>query len=172
MSADAAHHIPGNRIIQMVADGSMRRDAQEHLKQCAPCRDMMAALASDLDQLRQRAEQATPAPQKHFVLPVDRTEHRRIRRRHLGWAAAGTVLSAALLTIFLWGRVDNHPLPGPPPTTSSLAAQKDPEMIKVNLLAESALPEAYLVLSESLDSGYDEGFIDFLIPPLEDDSVS
>lgn len=171
MSADAARHILENRIIQIVADGSMRRDEQEHLAQCAPCRDMMAALESDLDRLRQQAEQATPAPLRHFVLPADRTEPRRIRRRHLGWAAAGTVLSAALLTIFLWGGGD-HQLPRPSPTTSPLAAQVDPEMIEVNLLAESALPEAYLVLSESLDSGYDEGFINFLIPPLGDDSVS
>jgi predicted anti-sigma-YlaC factor YlaD len=171
MSADAARHIPENRIIQMVAAGGMRRDEQKHLAQCAPCRDMMASLESDLSQLRQQAEKATPAPQRHFVLPADRTEPRRIRRWHLGWAAAGTVLSAALLTIFLWGKGD-HQLPGPSPTTSPLAAQVDPEMIEVNLLAESALPEAYLVLSESLDSGYDEGFINFLIPPLDDDSVS
>ena len=40
------------------------------------------------------------------------------------------------------------------------------------MLAENALPEVYLDLSESLDGGYDEGFIDFLIPPLDDDSVS
>jgi hypothetical protein len=171
MSADAARHIPENRIIQMVADGGMRRDEQKHLEQCAPCRDMMTALESDLDRLRLQAELTTPAPQRHFVLPADRTEHRRIRRWHLGWAAAGTVLSAALLTIFLWGGGD-HRLPGRMPTTPPLAALDDPEMIEVNLLAENALPEAYLVLSESLDGGYDEGFIDFLIPPLDDDSVS
>lgn len=171
MSADTARHIPENRIIQMVAEGGMHHDEQEHLAQCAPCRDMMTALESDLEQLRQQAEQATPAPQRHFVLPADRTKHRRIRRWQLGWAVTGTVLSAALLTIFLWGGA-NHQVPGPLPTTSPLAAQEDPEMVEVNLLAESALPEAYLVLSESLDSGYDEGFIDFLIPSLDDDPVS
>jgi len=171
MSADAANHIPENRIIQMIADGGGRRDEQEHLEQCGHCRDMMAALEGDLDQLRQQAALAAPAPQRHFVLPADQPQRHRFRRRHLGWAAAGTVLSGALLTIFLWGWGD-HRLPGLPPNTPPVAALDDPEMIEVNMLAENALPEAYLVLSESLDGGYDEGFIDFLIPSLDDDSVS
>jgi len=171
VSADAASHIPENRIIRMIADDDVRREEQEHLEQCAPCRDMLTALESDLDQLRQQAELATPAPQRHFVLPVERTEQRRIRRWHLGWAAAGTVLSAALLTIFLWGGSDRQ-LPGLLPTTPPVAALDDPEMMEVNMLAENALPEAYMVLSESLDGGYDEGFINFLIPSLDDDPVS
>ena len=63
-------------------------------------------------------------------------------------------------------------MPGLPPTTPPVAALDDPEMMEVNMLAENALPEAYLVLSESLDGGYDEGFINFLIPSLDDDPVS
>lgn len=171
MNADAARHIPENRIIQIIADGGGRRDEQEHLDRCGTCRDMMAALATDLDRLRQQAVLAAPAPQRHFVLPADRPQRHRFRRWHLGWAAAGTVLSAALLTIFLWGGGDSR-LPGRPPTTPPVAALDDPEMIEVNMLAENALPEVYLVLSESLVGGYDEGFIDFLIPSLDDDSVS
>ena len=171
MSTDAASHIPEKRIIQMIAEGGVRRDEQAHLEQCAHCRDMMAALESDLGQLHQQAVLAAPAPQRHFVLPADRPERHGFRRWRLGWAAAGTVLSAALLAIFLWTGGDNH-LPGLPPSAPPMAEWEDPEMIEVNLLAENALPEAYLVLSESLDGGYDEGFIDFLIPSLDDDSVS
>lgn len=171
MSADAASHIPENRIIQMIADGGGRRDEQDHLDQCALCRDKFAALESDLDQFRQQAALASPAPQRHFVLPADQPQRHPFQRWRLGWAAAGTVLSVALLTIFLWRGADNR-LPGFPPTTPPVAALDDPEMMEVNMLAENALPEAYLVLSESLEGGYDEGFIDFLIPSLDDDSVS
>jgi len=171
MSADAASHIPEIRIIQMIADGDGLRDEREHLGQCALCRDMMAALTNDLDQFRQQAAMAAPAPQRHFVLPAGRPQRHPFRRWRLGWAAAGTVLSVALLTIFLWRGADNQ-LPGLPPSTPPVAALDNPEMIEVNMLAENALPEAYLVLSESLEGGYDEGFIDFLIPSLDDDSMS
>ena len=55
---------------------------------------------------------------------------------------------------------------------SALLPEHTPELIEVNRLGENALPEAYLALSESLIGGYDEGFIDFLIPPLDEDHVS
>ena len=171
MSADTERHIPEDRIIQMIADGGIGRNEQAHLEQCTHCRGMLTALESDLDQFRQKAAMAAPAPQRRFVLPADQPERLGLRRWRLGWAAAGTALCAALLTIFIWSG-DANRLPGMSPTTPPLAALEDPEMVEINMLAENALPDAYLFLSESLDGGYDEGFIDFLIPSLDDDSVS
>ena len=169
--AAAANHIPENRIVQVVADGGgMRPAEQKHLDQCGDCRHRMTALEDDLSRLRQEAIRAVPAPRRSFVLPADLPEGVRRFPWRMAWAA-GTVLSAALLVLFLWSGQDNRP-PGLPPTAPTTATWEDPEMVRVNMLAENALPEAYLFLSESLDGGYDEGFIDFLIPPLEDDSVS
>ena len=51
MKADAARHIPENRIVRMIAEGGARRDEQDHLDRCGACRDRMAALASDFTPL-------------------------------------------------------------------------------------------------------------------------
>ena len=171
MSADAASHIAESRILQIIAEGSAQPGEQDHLKDCTRCRAVMTGIQSDLDRLRRQAAFATPTPERRFVLPADRPDRTFVYRWRWGWAALGTVLSAALLIIFLQVGRQKRP-PGLPSTSMPIAAWEDPEMIEINRLAKSALPESYLVLSESLEGGYDEGFIDFLIPPLDDNSVS
>ena len=172
MSADVASHLSEDRITRIVADDdAMHVSERTHLAQCDSCRQALSALENDLERLRRQAVQATPLPERHFVLPAARSENHRISRRRWGWAAAGSVLSAALVAIVLWVG-DNNRLPGISPTTLPVANVEDPAMIKAQTLAVNALPPAYLALSESLDGGYDRGFIDFLIPPLDDDSIS
>jgi hypothetical protein len=172
VKADTESHLPEHRIIEIVSDDTaINRSEQTHLEQCDHCREVMVALEDDLDRLCQRATQSTPTPEKHFVLPADQPERHRISRQRWGWAAAGSVLSVALLAVYFWiGGVNR--LPGLLPTTPPVANLEDPAMIKAHTLAENALPPAYLALSESIDGGYDQGFIDFLIPPLDDDSMS
>lgn len=172
MNADAASHLSEHRITRIVADDdAMHASERTHLTQCDSCRQALSELTSDLEQLRRQAAKATPAPERHFVLPAAQSERHRISRRRWGWAAAGSVLSMALVAIVLWVGGNNR-LPGISPTTLPVANVEDPAMIKAQTLAVNALPPAYLALSESIDGGYDKGFIDFLIPPLDDDSMS
>ncbi len=172
MSADAAAHIPEDRILQIVAaPGDLRSAEREHLAHCGHCRAMRHDLEEDLARFRQQALSAAPAPERRFVLPEDKSVKRSLRGRRWGWAAVGTALSAALVVLFLQLGPD-RPLPGPSTKTTPFADWKDPEMIEVNRLAENPLPDAYLALSESLDGVYDEEFIDFLTAPLDDDSLS
>jgi len=172
VSADAAAHIPEDRILQIVAaPGDLRSAEREHLAHCGHCRAMRHDLEEDLARFRQQAFSAAPAPERRFVLPEDKSVKRSLRGRRWGWAAVGTALSAALVVLFLQLGPD-RPLHDLPTQTTPRAGWRDPEMIEVYRLAENPLPEAYLALSESIEGGYDEAFIDFLIPPLEDDSVS
>lgn len=172
MSTDAAAHITEERIIQLVAEGvGMQAGERDHLAQCAHCRNLLHDLEDDLVGLRQQAARAAPAAERHFVLPTEASAKRPQRRRQWGWAALGTVFAAALLVLF-FQMGPGKKLPGLPSQTPPVAEWKDPEMIQINRLAENPLPKAYVALSESLDDGYDESFIDFLIPPLEDESVS
>ena len=98
MNNNTAIHILENRIIQIVADGNgATPEEQAHLDACGHCRNMMTALADDLNRLRQQAALAAPASERRFQLPAGRPEPGRLHR--WGWAAAGTALSAALLAI-------------------------------------------------------------------------
>ena len=171
MSADTAPHVPEHRIVQIIADRSARATEYAHLDHCGRCRTALTELQVDLGRFRQQATLAAPSPAKRFVLPADRPERHTIRRWRFGWALAGTVLSLALLVLFL-RTGDGWHLPGLSSPTPPITQWSDPEMTQVNQLAENPLPETYLALSESLDEGYEEGFIDFLIPPLNDDPAS
>ena len=171
MSADTAPHIPEHRIVQIITDGGARSTEQAHLDHCGRCRTALNELQGDLGRFRRQAALAAPSPAKRFVLPADRPERHTIRRWRFGWALAGTVLSVALLVLFL-RMGDGWHLPGLLSPTPPIAQWADPEMTEVNQLAENPLPETYLALSESLDEGDEEGFIDFLIPPLNGDPVS
>lgn len=172
MSADAAAHIAENRIIQIIAErGELQPAERAHLERCTPCRAMLRELEADLERLRRQALATAPTPERHFILPTGVPGRPSRGARRLGWATVGTVLSAALLMFFLQLGPEKR-LPGLPTETPPVAQWEDPELIKVNRLAENPLPKAYLALSESLEGVYDEAFIDFLIPPLDDDSVS
>jgi len=171
VSADTAVHIPEDRILQIIAEGDAHASEQAHLERCQSCRAALTGLENDLVRLRQKAALAAPALEQRFVLPAEAPGRSPGNRWRWGWAAIGTVFSAALLIVFLRMGGDQR-LPMLPPTTPPTAEWEDPEMIDVNRLAENALPEAYMALSESLVGGYDEGFIDFLIPPLDENHVS
>jgi len=171
VSANTAIHIPEDRILQIIAEGDARASEQAHLEGCQNCRAALTGLQDDLVRLRRKAALAAPVSERRFVLPAEPSGSLPVHRWRWGWATIGTVLSAVLLIVFLRTGGDQG-LPTLPPTTPPLTAWEDPEMIEVNRLAENALPEAYLALSESLVGGYDEGFIDFLIPPLDEDHVS
>jgi hypothetical protein len=165
-------HIAEDRIIQIIAEGGELHAAERtHVERCGHCRGMLQELEADLERLRRQAVAAAPAPERRFVLPSDGSAKRPFRAWRWRWAALGTALSAVLLILVLQLGPEER-LPGLPPATTPVADWKDPEMIKVNRLAENPLPKAYLALSESLDGVYDEEFIDFLIPPLNDDSLS
>jgi hypothetical protein len=45
-------------------------------------------------------------------------------------------------------------------------------MLETRMMAENAMPAPYQAIMESLDGGVDQGFIDFVIPPLDEDSLS
>ena len=171
MSAGTASHIPEDRIVRIIADGDIPSTEQAHLERCGRCRTALTELQVDLGRFRRQAALSAPSPTKRFVLPADRPERHTLRHWRFGWPLAGTVLSIALLVFFL-RMGDGWRLPGRPSPTPPIAQWADPTMTEINQLAENPLPETYLALSESLDEGDEEEFIDFLIPPLNGDPVS
>jgi len=171
VSANTVTHIPENRIVRIIADGDAHAAEQEHLDRCGHCRTTLAGLQADLEHFRRQAALAVPEPAKHFVLPADRPERNAAHRWRIGWAALGTALSIVLLVLFL-RMGDGWHLPGLSSPAPQTAKWEDPEMTEVDKLVENPLPESYLALSDSLDEDYEEGFIDFLIPPLNGNPVS
>lgn len=166
-------HLDENQIIQAVVDESdLPAAVQAHLSACSQCRDIKQRFEQELTNLGNLAAQLAPRPQRRIILPVQAPRSRFLDfwnwRRLM--AAAATV---AALFIAVWGtnmarKYSEH-------RTETLTAEmRDAKqlMTEVNSLVDNALPPFYVEISDDSKPDYDEEFYQFLIPPIEEKSVT
>lgn len=173
MNTRAARHLTDDDILRIVAGGPDAADpAEKHAAGCDLCRTRLDDLAGDLARLRRAAAASLPAAPRAIRLPA--AEERPAAAAwtpRLGWRLAWTaalVLVVALVTL----RSVAPPGPDRMEIAGPTAFREDPVMEEIDRLAENALPEVYREITAGLDRSYDEGFMDFVIPPLDDESVS
>lgn len=174
MSGEYHAHIEEQRLLQVLIEGaSMSGSENEHLARCARCRQTLEDLGTDLKILRRAGERYTPASTRRVTLPASAAPAR-FGGFSRGWrVAAGVALSVCLAAVLWWPSGAPGPGVRPPQIAEGPGAVlPDPVMLETRMLAENAMPAAYQAMMESLDDGFDEGFIDFVIPPLDEDSLS
>ena len=173
MNAENHAHIEEKRLLTVVIEDDRTTTAEEqHLAHCQKCRSAIDDLKTDLKSLRRARERFTPERRRRIVLP-ESTPSVRFGGLSYGWRAAAGVAVMFCLAVVLWWQVGPRPDRMPPETARSVAAlPTDPVMLETRLLAENAMPAAYRAITESLDGGFDQGFIDFVIPPLDEESLS
>jgi hypothetical protein len=173
VSTHQAVHLNKDQRLWALVDKARLTDAsQAHLKECPLCRSKKQRLKNELSALGAFAAQSVPKPQKQVRLPPTISPS---RKRH-GWywqTAMGTAVAALLVIGVIWWpgmglRVSDT---SPPMATWS---QTDDEtfMAQIRDLTENELPQVYLDISEGLDAGADEEFIDFIVPSLDPDALS
>jgi len=122
--------------------------------------------------LGQKVEQFVPKPQRRIILPVQKAGNP--FRNLLDWrnlvAAAATVTA---IFILVWGTnlARNLSEPG----NSNLAAEMveaEILMTEINTLIDNALPPFYLEISGEKNMDYDEEFYHFLIPTVEEKTLT
>ncbi|MFZ7125873.1 MAG: hypothetical protein ACOWWM_06930 [Desulfobacterales bacterium] len=179
MKSAADMHLTDRRIFEFLSERDRLPPTSEHdhLENCNHCRGRVDALDDDLRRLKQGAERFAPAPDRTLRLPEGLPGKSRRSGRFQAWKAGlGIAATFGILLLALIGiRPDRTPSMGvAPPPQAAVDDLEDPEMAEVHLLARNALPTSYLAITESIEQDPDEeeGFIDFLIPPLEDNSIS
>ena len=173
MNAENRAHIDEKRLLAVVIEDVRTTAAEEqHLAHCQKCRVAIDDLKTDLKALRHASERFTPEKRRRIILPESATPVR-FGGLAYGWRAAAGVAVTLSLAMVLWWQVGPRPDRVPPETARSVAVlPADPVMLETRLLAENAMPAAYQAITESLDGGFDQGFIDFVIPPLDEESLS
>jgi hypothetical protein len=175
MSSKHTGHIEEQRLIKILVDGIQPTGTEdEHLAQCPQCGTVMEDLQADLKNLRRASVLFTPKLEKRLTLPASVARPAGIRGLGRGWrVAAGAVATLCLAAVVWWQagvwRLNTHP---PEIATLPVPVASDPLMRETRMLADNAIPETYQAIIESLDGGFDEGFIEFVIPPLDEDSLS
>ncbi len=174
MSSEHSAHIEEKRLLQVVIENGRTTAAEdEHLARCRRCRSAIADLKADLQSLRRASKRFIPERTRRMTLPESVAPSRRGGLAG-GWRiAAGVVATLCLVTVLWWqtGPRSWGPV-APEVARRPAAAAPDPVMLETRMLAENAMPADYQAIMESLDGGFDQGFIDFVIPALDAESLS
>lgn len=173
MSRDKDLHLDEDELIwAVVGEAELPPTLQEHLSTCSRCRANQERLEQDLARLGQIAERFVPSPRRPVSLPLERP--RRFIGRSWDWQAYVSAAAAvALVFIFLWWSPMFRNTPG---DKNNMVARDMEEserlMTEVSMLVENALPDVYLDISAESESGLDEEFMQFVVPPVEDETLS
>jgi hypothetical protein len=174
MNAERSAHIEEQRLLEVLAEDVQMTGAEnEHLAQCLQCRSAHDHLRTDLQTLHRASRHFTPERTRRITLPASAAPTRASGLPR-GWHIATGAVATLCLAVVLWW--PDGPLgPGTAPIEigqRAVAVKPDPVMLETRMLAENALPVAYQAIVESLDDSFDEGFIDFVIPALDEKSLS
>ena len=174
MNAERSAHIEEQRLLEVLAEDVRITGAEsEHLAQCPQCRSAIDHLRTDLQTLRRASKQYTPERTRRITLPASAAPVR-FGGRPRNWPIAAGAVATLFLAAVLWWPAG--PLgPGTAPSEighRAVAVEPDPIMLETRMLAENALPTDYQAIVESLDDNFDQGFIDFVIPALDEKSLS
>ncbi len=174
MSTKHTAHIKEQHLLQAVIENTRLTQAEEdHLAQCRQCRSAIDDLKVDLRSLRRASERFTPKRTRRITLPAS-TAPSPFGAMPRGWRVAAGAMATICLATILWWQVGSW-TPGPPAPENAhrlATVVSDPVMLETRMLAENAMPADYQAIMESLDGGFDQGFIDFIIPPLDEESLS
>jgi len=158
-------HLNEEQIYRAIIDESqLLHSEKEHLSDCSECRTLLESFENDLQLLGKTAESFVPLPKKQTI------SYEKTGKNFLfGW---GTSLAAATIIIFFVITMHSGSIKLFFHNKTDIA---DPELYsedmlitEVNNLIENSLPSKYLFISDEEDAEYDEEFIDFIVPSVDD----
>ncbi len=173
MSTNEDLHLDEDQLLwAVVVEAELPLPLQEHLSACPQCRANKERFERDLARLGQMAERFAPSPKGPVSLPVEEP------RGSIGWswgwrAYVSAAVAAALVVILVWWSPVHRNTPG---DNGDLLAREMEEaeqlMTEVSMLVENALPPVYLDISVESGVGFDEEFMQFVVPSVEDEPLS
>ena len=173
MNSDDKNHLNQNQLIQAIVDAAdLPASVQTHLDKCGQCLESKQSFEQDLLNLGQMAERLAPKPQKRIIIPVRETKRtfwNSFNRRSV--VAAAATVAAVLIVVWGTNLISNLPGRG----TKNLAAElleAERLMTEVNTLVDNALPPFYLEISGEKTPDYNEEFYQFLIPSIEQETLT
>ncbi len=173
MNTNQDAHLNEDQLLRAFVDKTGLPDtAQAHLAGCPLCRAKKQRIENDLAALGKIAGMSVPKQQKRVRLPADASPSRKLP----GWyrhTAMGAAVAVLLIIGVIWWPGSGLLVPDNNTPVAAWDSQDDEKfMAQVRVLTENDLPQVYLDISEGLDYEDDEEFIDFVVPSLDQDSMS
>ncbi len=171
MTADKNFHVNDDQMLRAVVDESDLSSAlQEHLLSCPHCRGKKSDMEKALFTLGQMAERFSPSPDKRIVLPPKPLlAHKEAWHLRKTWSMAFACVTALVLGTWFF-------LKDMPGEQTAMVTQNTADieqlMEEIDALSENALPQEYMAMMGDSDNEKTDGFLDFLIPSMENDTTS
>jgi len=166
-------HLDDDQLAWAVVDeAELPFPLREHLSTCPVCRANREKTAENLARLGQMAARFAPSPPKPVALPVK--EPRAVVKWSWGWRAyASAALAAALVLAVLWrAPVFRNPSRENGNTLAVEMQETEQFMTEIAMLVDNALPAVYLDISAESSAGLDDEFMEFVVPSVEDESLT
>lgn len=169
MNKSNGSHLDEAQIYKAIIDESQLLPSEkEHLSVCSKCRAELESFEKDLKLLGQTAERFVPIPKNRMVL------HEKAGKNSLfGWRSSFAV-AVTILFFVITMHSDSMKILFSNTTdiANSELYSEDILMTEVNDLVENSLPAKYFFISDEENTDYDEDFIDFVVPSIDDDLLS
>jgi len=173
MTHEKEPHLDKDQMIRaIVDDNDLPMHLREHLSRCESCRLERERFERQLSLLGHMAERLAPSPGKRVRLPEQESST-------VGWfmmwrwrTLLATGVAAAMIMAAVWWirPVTLVRFHGDVPL--SLTVFPDEQfMTEVSWLEQHVLPSIYFDISGESVSGISEEFMDFVIPPIQNESV-
>jgi len=173
MNSEENGHIDKDQLIVAVIDKKdLPLSLHSHLATCPQCRADKIRFERKLTQLGRLAKHYAPLPEQKISMPESKPRSSLLRLK--GWQiAAGTALAVAVVIFtVLWSRP-----PGIKPEIAIKVAvnemlEAESFMDDISTLTENALPAVYLDITGESYTGFDEEFMQFIVPNINERSPS
>lgn len=173
MSSDRSSHLEDDQLLLAVVDeADLPQPLREHLSTCLQCREIKEQIGNDLIRLGQMAKRLSPSPRKGVSFPVEKP----LSSSWWSWEWK-VVLGVAAAAVFVM-LVMNGPafFKTIPERSDIMRAQEMLEaeefLQQISMLLENSLPQVYLDITGESDIEFDEEFMDFIVPTVENESLS
>jgi len=173
MSFDKSVHLSEDQLLMAIVEESdLPISLREHLFTCPQCRADKVRFEHKLTQVGRMAKYYTPPSKQRILLPD--SEHRSFYLWFRGRQAAfGLALTVAMLILVVWWTAPFKIIPeGGVEITAREMQEAESLMTEISILAENALPAVYLDIIGESYTGFDEEFMQFIIPSINKEPQS
>jgi len=165
-------HLPEGQILRAVVDEKdLPGEDQQHLRACSVCKRKIEQVRGGLQAFGKKAGQAVPPFSRPVRLPSEKPA--RISQ-NAGWLPFfGAAAMAGLLMFFYFMSMEIMPRPGLITMQSQENLLEDESLMRqISEMVENPLSDDMYEISGENGVDFDEDFLQFLVPEIQDDFQS
>jgi hypothetical protein len=170
---DIDRHLTDDEIlVALVDEADLGPELQAHLSACQRCKSKLKKIDQQLHDLGHMAEHMAPVSTRRIRLPetIDRSDFQS------GWRlkpVLGLMAAMVLVVMLVWPQANFYIQTYFIQNMLTQGIKEDNILIsKVDVLVEDALPEKYRHILSVAEPEFDQDFMQYIVPAIEDNNFS